>query len=140
MTKRSAHGDGSSFEGGVKPTPDGGVEEFAVNFATERMQEQHLTVLSVEKRNYGYDLRVATEAGENIQVEVKGLTTAKDIDLTRNETDAARVLGENFFLCIVAGIPNEPSMHAVRDPIKIGKTEKLTVHLQDWKSRGDELV
>jgi len=128
------------LKGGVKQTPDGGVEEFAVNFAKEKTREENLTVLSVEKRNYGYDLTMATESGENIQVEVKGLSGDKDIDLTRNETDAAGLLGDKFFLCIVTGIPNNPSMHAVRDPIKVGKSEKLTVHLADWKSRGDKLI
>jgi len=119
---------------GVKEAPDNGVEEFAMNFARERLETRFRDTQQVEKRNFGYDLEAEDEAGERVHVEVKGLSSDADVELTGNEAEAADLYRDQFFLCVVSGIPNLPNIRLVRNPASIGKKDKLTVRVEDWKA------
>jgi len=119
---------------GVKEAPDNGVEEFAMNFACERLQKCFQNIHQVEKRNFGYDLEAEEQGGQEVHVEVKGLSSDKDVELTGNEADAADLHRDRFFLCVVSGIPNLPSIRLVQNPASIGKKDKLTVREKDWKA------
>jgi hypothetical protein len=119
---------------GVKEGPDNGVEEFAMNFACERLQTRFRNIQQVERRNFGYDLEAEDQAGQKVHVEVKGLSSDADVELTGNEADAADVHRDRFFLCVVSGIPNLPSIRLVQNPASIGKKDKLTIREEDWKA------
>jgi len=79
---------------GVKDDPDNGVEEFAMKYAIEKLRIQYTNVTSVDKRNFGYDLEAETDTGKRIYIEVKGLSSEKDVELTskrlKPQTDIKR--------------------------------------------------
>jgi len=118
---------------GVKEDPDNGVEEFAINYAKENLRRCYKTLTDVQKRNPGYDLEAEKDSGERNYIEVKGRTTEEDIELTREETQAAYKHGEFYHLYVVAFIPELPDPHMVGNPYKVGKTEKLTIPARTWK-------
>ena len=122
--------------GCVKDAPDNGVEEFAMNFVKEKLLTDCKSVVFVEKRNFGYDLKAETKKGKMMHIEVKGLTSERDIELTENETKAADKYTDTFYLCIVSYIPENPVLHMVQNPAApgIGKKDKLTIPINTWKS------
>jgi hypothetical protein len=119
--------------GGVKPDPDDGVEVFAVHFAEEQLRLRHAAVTRIEEHNFGYDLEVKTQTGESLQIEVKGRQKEEDIELTPNESDAARKNQDTYFLCVVTPIPERPAMYMVRNPDRVGVKEKLTIPAAVWR-------
>ena len=119
---------------GVKEAPDNGVEEFAMNCACDRLQALFRNIQQVEKRNFGYDLEAEDQAGKKVHIEVKGLSSDADVELTGNEANAADTHRDAFFLCVVSGIPNLPVIRLVQNPASIGKKDKLTIREEDWKA------
>jgi len=122
--------------GGVKYGPDNGVEEFAMNYVEEKLRDQCQNIVPVDKRNFGYDLEAEDRAGNKMHIEVKGLSAERDVELTGNETDAADKHKDNFYLCVVSGIPETPAMYMVRNPAApgVGKKDKLTIQVNVWKA------
>lgn len=119
--------------GGVKDAPDNGVEEFAMNYAEEKLKACYKNVTCVDKRNFGYDIEAETRAGEKMHIEVKGQSSEKDVELTDNETGAADKYKDTFYLCVVSSIPKNPAMYMVQDPSRVGKKDKLTIPVDIWK-------
>jgi hypothetical protein len=119
---------------GISENPDNGVEQFAINFALEKLKGKYQNVQLVEKLNYGYDIQAETSEGAPIQVEVKGLSGEQDVELTENETDVAGTYKSSFYLCVVSSIPNSPTIHLVNDPARVGKKDKLTITAEIWKA------
>lgn len=119
--------------GGVKPDPDDGVEVFAVHFAMEQLRLRYPAVHRIEEHNLGYDLEAKTGQGESLRIEVKGRQKEEDIELTPNESDAAGKNPETYYLCVVAFIPEHPTMYMVRNPDRAGKKDKLTVPAAVWR-------
>jgi len=112
---------------GVKSAPDNGVEEVAINIAQEVLSRSLGRVTSVQMRNLGYDLEVETPTGEILRVEVKGLATSDDAELTPNETRVADRLREKYILCVVAPIPTRPHVHLLPDPAAPGRGAKYAL-------------
>ncbi len=119
---------------GVKENPDNGVELFAINFAMDKLKSKFQNIQLVEKLNYGFDIRAETSNGETVQVEVKGKSSDEDVELTSNEADAADRYKGSFYLCVVASIPDSPTIYLVNDPAKVGKKDKLTIPVNIWKT------
>ena len=119
--------------GGVKENPDNGVEQFAVNFVLDKLKSRYKNIQLVEKLNYGFDIQAKTSDGVTIQVEVKGVSSEQDVELTGNEADAADTYRSSFYLCVVASIPNSPAIYLVNDPSSVGKKDKLTIPVVVWK-------
>jgi hypothetical protein len=119
---------------GVKESPDNGVEEFAMNFAAEKLQLLFKNIEPVENRNFGYDMQAEDQASNKIYIEVKGLSSDNDVALTANEADAANIHRDRFYLCVVSGIPNLPMLRLVQNPASVGQWDKLTVRQADWQS------
>ena len=122
--------------GGVKNAPDRAVEDFAMNFAKEKLEATCKTVVRVDKRNFGYDMEAETQTGKKMHIEVKGQSSETNVELTGNETQAADTYRDTFYLCVVSSIPNHPAMYMVQDPAApgVGKKEKLTVLVSTWKA------
>lgn len=120
---------------GVKEAPDNGVEEFAMSYAEKQLKTIYRIVEPVEKRNYGYDLKAETYSGETTHIEVKGQSSDSEVMLTGNQTDAADMHKDAFYLCVVASIPDRPIMHMVKNPAApgVGKKDKLTIPVSIWK-------
>ncbi len=119
---------------GVREAPANGVEEFAVRFAEEKLRRSFADVTRVEKFNLGYDLSACASDGTEFQVEVKGITEEKDVELTANETAAADEHKASYLLCVVAGIPENPVIYKVTDPARKGKKDKVTIAPSVWKA------
>ncbi|HEV2500709.1 MAG TPA: DUF3883 domain-containing protein [Terriglobia bacterium] len=122
-------------KGGIKDNPADGVEEFAVNFAEEKLKKRYAKLIRVEKLNYGYDLEAETVSGQKAQIEVKGQAGEDAVTLTGNETDAADKHGETYHVCVVSGIPEHPVSYLVSNPAQVGKKDKLTIPIEMWKAR-----
>ncbi len=121
--------------GGVREAPEGGVEEFAVNYVREHLSSSCTQVRSVEKRKVGYDLEAIDQTGEVMRVEVKGQSAESPVELVGNEADAADTHGNDFFLFVVCGIPENPKMYRVRNPAAVGKKNNITIPVSVWKAR-----
>ena len=121
---------------GIRENPDNGVEQFAINFALDKFKCKYKNVQLVEKLNYGFDIQAETPDGDPIQVEVKGLSDERDVELTGNEADAANTYKSSFYLCVVALIPNSTTIHLVNNPAQpgVGKKDKLTIPVDVWKA------
>ena len=119
---------------GVRSRPESGIEEFAVSFAKAELH-QFRELRTVESKNYGYDLTGEDSTGTDIYIEVKGQSRSSDILLTPNETTAAEQYKENFYLCVVDGIPNAPLLYLVCDPRSVGRSDTLTIPTTVWKTR-----
>lgn len=126
-------------DGGVKQAPDNGVEVFAMKFVEDKLASRFKNIVTVDKLNLGYDMEAEDSAGQKVHLEVKGLTSEGNVELTGNEATAARIHGSTFYLCVVAGIPDTPVLYLVRDPDRVGERDKLTIRAADWKrERFDE--
>ena len=125
---------------GIRENPDNGVEQFGINCALEKLKNKYRDVQLVEKLNYGFDIQAKTSDGVPIQVEVKGVSIEQDVELTGNEADAADTYKSSFYLCVVASIPNSPTIYMVNNPAQpgVGKKDKLTIPSKVWK--GSETI
>ena len=122
--------------GGVKDSPDNGVEEFAMSFAKGTLKTKYQKVEVVDKRNFGYDIEAVAKDGRKVQIEVKGKSSDVDVELTENETEAADRFQETYYVCVISSIPENPTMHMVQNPAKpgVGKKDKLTIPVNIWRS------
>lgn len=120
--------------GGIKDDPDNGVEEFAMNYAIEKLKAAYRNVKPVDKRNFGYDIEAETHSGETMRIEVKGLSHDRDVELDRNETETADKYRNSFYLCVVSEIPENPNIYLVKDPAAVGKKERVTIPTSIWKA------
>ncbi len=125
--------------GGVKRAPDNGVEIFASKFVEDKLAARFKNFVPVDRLNLGYDMEAENGDGQKVRLEVKGLTSEGNVELTGNEAKAARTYGSTFYLCVVAVIPDRPALYLVRDPDRVGAKDKVTIHAADWKrERFDE--
>ena len=122
--------------GGVGDVPHAAVEDFAVNYSIDKLRAIYNNIKRVERRNYGYDLEAEKLTGEKLYVEVKGFSSDMDIVLTDNESKAADMLKDNFYLSVVTSIPNNPEFHWTQNPAKTGKKDtklEITIPVSIWK-------
>lgn len=122
--------------GGVKRSPDNGVEVFAMRYAQEVLMAKYLKISPVDKENYGYDLEAETATGDIDRIEVKGLTEDNEVELSSNETAKADQYKEKYHLCIVSSIPENPALYMVPNPAApgIGKKDKLRLPAEIWRT------
>ncbi len=120
--------------GGVKESPDNGVEDFAVGYVSEYLKTTCSHVQLVEKRNVGYDVEARSNCGEIMRIEVKGQAIEASVELTGNETQAADKYKDSFFLFVVSGIPENPKMYRIQNPVALGVKDKLTIPTSIWKT------
>ena len=118
------------------------VDIFGVNFTKEKLlsksAEEKLgyyfkEFISKEKENIGYDLVGKITTGEEKYLEIKSRTSAGDIEPTSNETGKAETYKDNYLLCIVDGIPENPELYVIPDPVKHGRKERVTISETVWR-------
>jgi hypothetical protein len=124
--------------GGVKDDPDNGVEVFAMNYTSENLKTAYSSVTPVDKLNLGYDFNVSNPPGEELYVEVKGLTKEQDVELTSAETETADKSGDSYQVYIVYQIPENPAIYVVKNPCKVISVTKIVLPIKLpanlWKS------
>lgn len=123
-------------KGGVKQSPDNGVEVFAEHYARAMLEATYAKITPVDKLNLGYDVEAETQTGKKICIEIKGQSHDQDVELKGNELDAADIHKDSFYLCVVSSIPENPTMHMVNNPAApgVGKKDKLTIPVSTWKA------
>lgn len=121
--------------------PKNHVDDFGVNFALEKLRSESVKgklgyhfvgFENVEKQNLGYDFIGKTSEGDNRYLEVKSRVQASDIELTPHETDIADRYSDDYLLCIVEGIPENPELYIIPNPVKHGKKEKVVIPKTVW--------
>jgi hypothetical protein len=117
------------------------VDDFGVNFALEKLRSESVKgklgyhfigFEDVQKQNLGYDFIGETSEGDNRYLEVKSRVQAGDIELTPHETDIADRYGDDYLLCVVEGIPENPELYIIPNPVKHGKKEKVVIPKNVW--------
>jgi len=101
---------------GVLDAPRNGVELFAEGYAVKCLTGRFGPLRTVSSLDLGYDLQ--TEDGSTY-IEVKGKSTGKEnepVELTPNESNAARAHRDRYFLCVVSGVPDAPQLFLVQNP------------------------
>ena len=118
------------------------VDDFGVNFIQDKLKSEFIKekigyyftdLISVEKRKKGYDFIGKIMNGEEKYLEIKSRVRIDDIELTPHETEQADIYGDNYLLCIVVGIPENPELYIVPNPVKHGKKDRVTIPLNVWK-------
>jgi len=118
------------------------VDDFGINFAKEKLKSKlierrlgyyFVSFDDVQKQNLGYDLIGKTSSGERKYLEIKSRVCADDIELTSHETEQAERYGDDYLLCIIDGIPENPELYIVPNPVKHGKKERVTIPTNTWR-------
>jgi Holliday junction resolvase len=97
------------------------VENYAIEYVKNKLQEQGY--FDVRPGHNGHDLICSKDEVE-YYIEVKGRTTdIDDIKLERSEVKTAIKKKNNYILAVVFGIPNQPKLCKVINPVEA---------IEDW--------
>ena len=118
------------------------VDEFGINFAKEKLKSEmverrlgyyFIRFYDVQKQNLGYDLIGKTSISERKYLEIKSRVRADDIELTPHETEQAERYGDDYLLCVIDGIPENPELYIIPNPVKHGKKGRVTIPTNTWR-------
>ena len=115
-----------------------------MEFVRDRLAPELTAFIPKDHQQEGYDLeatRLATNA--TICLEVKGHKKEEPVELVGNEPQAAQQAkqkGEEFWLAVVPGIPENPQLWVVEDPLAAGEHKIVTLDVSKWRSRGRRVV
>ena len=86
---------------------------------------------SIHGETPGYDISYIDELGTKQAIEVKGseLSKVSSFDLTDNELDAARKLGDNYTVWVVVNVGNNPRYGRIKDPYSLWQYNNLEISL-----------
>lgn len=130
---------------GVKEQADNPyVATFAMLFVEGKMASELVDFIPKDRQKQGYD-REATRStdGSTVYIEIKGQKKHGPVELDGNEPKAAtdaKKKNQPFWLCIVPGIPENPELWVIEDPISIGAYNVVTIDVSNWKMAGRRLV
>jgi len=123
-------------------------DDFGVNFTLEKLMSESIReklgyyfiryseqefFSDKQKHDVGYDFIGKAMTGREKYHEIKSRVSAGDIELTPNETEKAELYKDDYLLCIVDGIPENPEVYIVPNPVKHGKKEKVTIPTNVWR-------
>lgn len=101
-----------------------------------RFEAGTLRWMAAEGETPGWDIQYTNEAGSSVAVEVKGTQGSRftSIELTNNEWEAARLLGDRYWLYLVAEcVGSEPKIEAILDPAGLANKGGLVVTATRWR-------
>lgn len=116
------------------------VEMFAMAFTEDKLGTELSGFVAKHRQQVGYD-REARLRPDNalVKLEIKGQKADQPVQLVDNEpkaAQAARNNGERFWVCVVAGIPEQPQLWVVEDPLNAGTFDTLKIDINQWKMHG----
>jgi len=137
---------------GVNEETDEGkriVEDFAMWFVERKLRSNEkyksYKIIRKEEKGKGYDM-VLIRDGEEIYVEVKGMRREwGEVSLVGQEPLMAMKHGDKYWLVVVKGIPNNPEVYILRNPLTClleGLKEKyfpLHIPIKLIEERGERL-
>ncbi len=116
------------------------VRDFAMQYVQHKLAHELRNFISKDHQQHGYDLDAERISdGLATALEVKGLKKDAPVELVGNEPIAAQqaeAKGNLFWLCVVTGIPEQPQLWVVEDPLKVGAYKTVTVDISQWKGSG----
>ena len=116
------------------------VRDFAMQYVHQKLGGELDQFVAKDHQQQGYDFDCRRKQ-DNLQValEVKGQKKEAPVDLIGQEPIAAQQMklsGGLFWLCVVVGIPEDPQLWVVEDPLGIGDHKTVTVDISKWKTHG----
>jgi hypothetical protein len=102
------------------------VEEFAKWFTKRKLEEKGYRIIG---KGSGCDFNIYVSEKEVTCVEVKGRKVSINylfVELTENETKTALDMGDNYWLAVVASIPNNPELWILKNPTRVLPEIKIT--------------
>jgi hypothetical protein len=103
------------------------IERIAIQTVITEAESEGWLVESVESENRGFDLilrKFSTEDARNCTqvrfVEVKGRAGIGEVGLSSNEFKTAERLRDDFWLYVVYNCANEPELHKIQNPARLG--------------------
>lgn len=130
---------------GVKEQADNPyVETFAMAFVEDNMKSELKDFIPKNRQQHGCD-REAKRISDNtvVYIEIKGEKKEGQIILVGKEPDTAKqakMKNQCFWVCIVPGIPANPQLWVVEDPLSVGEYSIVTIDVSKWKSTGRRVV
>ncbi len=116
------------------------VEIFAMNFVKERLEGELSDFVPKNRLHVGYDLEARRRIdGALVKLESKGQKNEQPVELVGNEPAVAKIALRNkepFWVCVVAGIPEEPKLWVVEDALNAGSFDTLKIDVAQWKTHG----
>lgn len=116
-------------------TPTGrAAEEIFIKYYSDNRKPVNGKLIDCRDLGVGYDFRIEEET-RNCFVEVKGLSEfSGGILFTSKEWTVARNNGENYFLCIVSNIGEQPQITFIQNPaIKLNPKKSIYTSIQiNW--------
>jgi hypothetical protein len=93
---------------------------------------------SIHGETPGYDISYIDNSGTKQAIEVKGSEMSKvsSFDLTDNELDAARELGDNYTVWVVVNVGNNPRYGRIKDPYGLWQSNNLEISPSMWQVQG----
>lgn len=116
-------------------------EEFFINHFSEFKKPLKGTLIDCRDFGVGYDFRIETE-GMQFFVEVKGLSEyTGGILFTSKEWTVAKSEGENYFLCVISNLNNEPNLTLIQNPAeKLNPKRNIFTSIQvSWSVTKNQL-
>ena len=98
------------------------VEKYAMEKAMEWWQQRGYQVEDVSELNLGYDITVE-KGEEKFVVEVKGLSSPHEIEMTENEWKKAQAYGPLYWLMVV--VLSSDEIIPVQDPVRNVRAERI---------------
>jgi hypothetical protein len=103
------------------------IERIAIQTVTAEAESEGWVVESVESENRGFDLILRKFSAEDVRnctqvrfVEVKGRAGIGEVGLSSNEFKTAERLRDDFWLYVVYNCANEPELHKIQNPARLG--------------------
>jgi hypothetical protein len=120
------------------------VEIFAMEFVEVKLGNELRDFIATNRQQVGYDREARSrQDGGSVKLEIKGQKKEQPVQLVGNEPGAAAGAlgnGERFWVCVVPGIPEEPQLWVVEEPLRVGHKETVTIDVSDWRSSGRRLA
>jgi len=103
------------------------IERIAIQTVIAEAEREGWIVESVESENRGFDLILRKFSAEDARnctqvrfVEVKGRAGVGEVGLSSNEFKTAERLRDDFWLYVVYKCANEPELHKIQNPARLG--------------------
>jgi len=120
------------------------VEQFAMAFAEEKLRAELRNFVPKNRQQHGYDREATRIAdGSLVFLEIKGQKAEHAVELDGNEPKAAQQAKHNklpFWICVVPGIPENPQLWVIEDPLKVGQFNIVTIDISEWKASGRRVI
>jgi hypothetical protein len=116
------------------------VEIFAMALVEEKLAGELSDFVPKNRQQVGYDREARRRTDDAlVKLEIKGQKNEQPVQLVGNEPEAARIALQNkepFWVCVVAGIPEEPKLWVVEDALKAGSFDTLKIDVTEWRTHG----